>query len=301
MLTDHLEKLGHFCGVARAGSIRQYSISNSLSQPAISKAIQILETSLETTLFVREQQGVSLTQSGRDLLRWAEPMLAQASELEKRIRDKSGVRLRADLKMGTYQSIAVYFVPKFFNFIQREQEYLKLQFITASSQDLSSLLKTGKVDFIISIDPPNSSEIYSATLFRDTYSLYQHATSSHSPGNVRIFTLPSAKDSKGKSINSYVKSAGFAERIISCGDFEAAKAMLEADAGFSILPEQVARPLVEAKRAVKVISVPSLTNFGTHSVVFSCKAHRATDSAIKWIYDQLQLMLQTSLMVSSRK
>jgi DNA-binding transcriptional LysR family regulator len=57
MLTDHLEKLTHFCGVFRAGSIRGYALEMGLSQPGVSRAIQLLEMELETTLFLRNGKG----------------------------------------------------------------------------------------------------------------------------------------------------------------------------------------------------------------------------------------------------
>jgi len=74
-LSIHLEKLVHFVGTARTGSIRGYAIAHSLSQPAIFKAIQNLETDLETALLVRNMDGVQLTQAGQKLFEFAEEFL----------------------------------------------------------------------------------------------------------------------------------------------------------------------------------------------------------------------------------
>jgi DNA-binding transcriptional LysR family regulator len=62
MILDHLEKLLHFTGVAKSRSIRGYAQANNISQPAVSKSLQLLESSLETTLLVRNRDGCELTE-----------------------------------------------------------------------------------------------------------------------------------------------------------------------------------------------------------------------------------------------
>jgi LysR family transcriptional regulator of abg operon len=80
MLIDHLEKLRHFVGVVRANSIRGYAIQHNLSQPAISKSIQILEATLESGILVRDRNGVQLTQSGKRLYEWAEKLVEECAQ-----------------------------------------------------------------------------------------------------------------------------------------------------------------------------------------------------------------------------
>ena len=292
MLEQHLEKLIHFCGVARAGSIRHYAVSHNLSQPAISKTIQTLEEELEATLFIRSRLGVELTQAGQELLSWAEATLSQAKELEQKIKIRSNLELNGQLVMGTYQSIAVYFFPKFFKFIGREHKNLQIHFLSAASGDLVTMLKNGRADFIVSVDPPRDSQFFHTELFTDNYSLYQRANTNLKLSRSSIFTVSGSKDSQGRKLFSYLKAAKLDAQVIECGEFETAKAMLEADAGFALLPDRVARSLHEAKVIDIAREVPSLIGFGRHSVVFSCKAHRASESSIKWVASQLQLMLR---------
>ena len=294
MLSDHLEKLSHFVGVARAGSIRNYAVTRNLSQSAISKCVQNLEAELSAILFIRGRNGVELTQAGHELFEWSQEILSGAKEIEEKIKKHGNLKLNGELKMGTYQSIAVYFIPKFFKFIQKEQKKLQIQFVSASSAELVTLLKAGKVDFIVSIDPPQSGEFFQVVLFEDRYSLYKSANSSRKLKEDPIFTLPSAKDRSGKSIESYLKAAKVRPQMIACGDFEAAKAMLEVDAGFALLPERVALPWVETEKIEKVRNIYELNSIGAHSIVFSTKRHRASDASIKWIADQLHLMLRAS-------
>jgi DNA-binding transcriptional LysR family regulator len=121
-LLDHLEKLRHFSGVVRAGSIRGYATTHRLSQPAISKTIRILEAELETTLLIRSKDGVCLTPAGDDLLRLADEVLEGSKSAEQRIRSRGNVQLEGRFVLGTYQSIAVYFLPKFFRYLDFAQK-----------------------------------------------------------------------------------------------------------------------------------------------------------------------------------
>lgn len=292
MFSEHLEKLRHFVGVARAGSIRNYATTHNLSQPAVSKCVQNLEAVLEASLLIRDRNGVTLTQVGREVFEWSERVLNEAKNLEERVKEHSNMRLAGELNMGTYASIAVYFMPRLFKFIQREQKHLRLQFVSASSGELVSMLRAGKVDFIVSIDPPKSVEFAHTDLFDDTYSLYRNLSGSSKFTDSVIFTLAAAKDGNGRSLESYLKAAKVWGKTVSCGDFEAAKAMLEEDAGMALLPDRVAQSLVVARRIERVKGVPALQSIGRHSVVFSCKAHRASDASIRWIGEQLRLMLR---------
>ena len=60
----NLELYKTFYYVAKSGSITQASKELMISQPAVSKSIKILETELNTTLFNRKKDGVSLNNAG---------------------------------------------------------------------------------------------------------------------------------------------------------------------------------------------------------------------------------------------
>jgi len=291
MLKHHLEKLEHFVGSVKAGSIRSYSVSNNLSQPSVSKCIQNLETDLEVSLLVRNRSGIQVTQAGRRLFEYGDRILAEADRLGTALRSQSRLRISGKLIMGTYQSIAVYFVPSFFKFIQKEQQDLTMNLMSAPSDELVQALRTGKVDLIVSIDPPLLPEFYQITILHDTYSLYKPLKFQLPPEKSFIFTLPQAKDSRGKSVVKYLSDAKLGMRMSSCGDFESVKAMIEQGIGYGFLPDRVAKPLLDSGKIELAVSPKNLLHVGEHALVFSCRKHRATDVTITWIRDQLALML----------
>jgi DNA-binding transcriptional LysR family regulator len=294
MLQGHLEKLPHFVGVARAGSIRGYALKANLSQPAISKSIQILESVLECSLFVRAREGVQLTEGGQLLLEWAERTLNDSDQLEIQLRRRSQMQLEGNFHLGTYQSIAVYFIPHFFKFLRQTQKRLRLDLFTAPSAELVKRVKSGELDLIISIDPPATKGLTHRVMFDDTYSLYRGPREEHKLGRAPIFTLLPAKDANGRSLEAYLKASPWGKNAISCGDFEAAKAMLENGVGFALLPERVAKPLVDQRRAERVPEAKGLIEIGRHQVTLTYRSHREADLSIQWISRQIEQMMKRS-------
>ena len=292
MLKDHLEKLNHFLGCARAGSIRRYAVENRLSQPAISKCIRILESELEAGLFTRGREGVALTKPGQDLFEFAEAIIARAETLDKKIREYGKLKVSGTLTMGTYESIFVYLVPTFLKFIRAEQDDLNLNFFSGRSAELVSALNAGKVDFIVSIDPPRKRDLHQVTIFRDTYSLYRPVGYDLPISRSLIFTLATASDENGKELLEYLRESGLDGRMSNCGDFESVKAMVEQGAGYAVLPNRVAAPGREAKKIEPATEWKKLQKFGEHQMVFSCRKHRADEAAIRWVLEQIKLILR---------
>ena len=292
-LQDHLEKLRHFVGVANARSIRLYSNQNGLSQPGVSKAIQSLEIALETTLFIRNNLGVEPTAAGRVLLNWAEVFLQSARETETAIKQQSDIKLSGNFTIGCYQSIAVYFLPLFYKFLRQSQPLIKMNVMTAPSSDLNKSLREGRIDFALSIDPPQTAEVVITPVFEDHYSLFKLMGSEHQDDTAPVFTLPTARVSGGTDLRKFLSNTKVYDRLVGCGDFEVAKAMLIADAGYALLPEHVASELLITRRIERVIAYPKLQHFGKHSICFSCKASRETDESTKWIIVQIENMLNS--------
>lgn len=101
---DHLRC---FVTVARVGSLTHAAQQMGLSQSAISRQIQSLESSLKVALFQRHARGLSLTEAGETLLRTAEDVSHQLNLVTARIRESttspSGeLRVTTTMVLGTH-------------------------------------------------------------------------------------------------------------------------------------------------------------------------------------------------------
>jgi len=77
-----LRLLSRFIVVAETGSINKAAARLHLSQPALTKSIQLLEERIGVTLIVRGPRGISLTEVGQMMLRHAKLMEAEVRKLD---------------------------------------------------------------------------------------------------------------------------------------------------------------------------------------------------------------------------
>lgn len=81
-----------FVEVARTGGVRAAATQLSISQSAVTKALQRLEESTELTLFTRTNRGLHLTEAGEKLLPAAQSVLANMERTNRIVADLRAVR-----------------------------------------------------------------------------------------------------------------------------------------------------------------------------------------------------------------
>jgi DNA-binding transcriptional LysR family regulator len=100
----HLRDLRYFVAVAEELSFSRGAERLHISQPALSKQIRGLETTLRAQLFARDRRHVSLTDAGKALLDMARPLLDCWDEAVVAIADAAATQARR-LRVGTLTSI----------------------------------------------------------------------------------------------------------------------------------------------------------------------------------------------------
>jgi DNA-binding transcriptional LysR family regulator len=100
----HLRDLRYFVAVAEELSFTRAAERLHLSQPALSKQIRGLETTLRAQLFARDRRQVSLTAAGRALLDVARPLLERWDEGTAAVAEAAATETRV-LRVGTLTSI----------------------------------------------------------------------------------------------------------------------------------------------------------------------------------------------------
>ncbi|WP_255436858.1 LysR family transcriptional regulator [Actinoplanes solisilvae] len=75
----------YFVAVARHLHFGRAAAELRIAQPALSRQIRALEDDLRVQLFVRDRRATELTDAGRQLLAEAEPLLANAAALQRRV------------------------------------------------------------------------------------------------------------------------------------------------------------------------------------------------------------------------
>jgi DNA-binding transcriptional LysR family regulator len=80
-----LRKLRYFAAVARQRNFSRAAEELHIAQPVLSRQIRALESELGAVLFVRDRNGAQLTPAGTQLALDAEPLLAEAEALRRRV------------------------------------------------------------------------------------------------------------------------------------------------------------------------------------------------------------------------
>ncbi|WP_447530372.1 pca operon transcription factor PcaQ [Vreelandella sp. TE19] len=146
-----LRHLMAFLEVAKRRSFARAAEALAISQPGISKAIRELEEILETPLFERASQGVSLTQAGLTLLRHAGPAMRALDEGVGAIGDAH--RGKRWLRVGALSTVESRLLPVA---IQRwhsapppGQGDTCVSVVSGASAYLLSRLRLGELDMVV--------------------------------------------------------------------------------------------------------------------------------------------------------
>ena len=100
-------KLATLRAVVAHGSFSAAGQALSLTQPAVSRQVSLLERQTGTQLVRRTQQGVHATEAGRLLVEHAEAILGRLALAEAQVADLAGLR-RGHLRLGSFFTALVY-------------------------------------------------------------------------------------------------------------------------------------------------------------------------------------------------
>lgn len=142
---EHLSYYHTFYTVAKTGNISQASKELFISQPAISKSIKKLEQTLDTTLFIRNSRGVTLTEEGKLLYDHVTQAFQSIREGEHHLRRNKELEI-GHLHIGVSTTLCKHIMlPLLQNFI-RENPHIAVTIDCLSSAKTASLLLENKLD-----------------------------------------------------------------------------------------------------------------------------------------------------------
>ncbi|MCR9283361.1 HTH-type transcriptional regulator CynR [Labrenzia sp. THAF191b] len=142
-------KLRHieaFLAVARSGTISAAARVRNVSQPALSKTVNELETILGTALFERTGRRAILTPAGEGFRAHA---LAALQSLEAGVRDLSGKVPVGLVKVGVLPTVAGGFFPTVALDYHRTHRDARVGIITGPNRYLLEMLRSGGIDFMV--------------------------------------------------------------------------------------------------------------------------------------------------------
>src|SRR5262249_49509989 len=137
-----LDRIEAFLGIVRRGSFTGAAAALALSQPAVSRRIDLLEDELAAPLFERTRAGIRLTDAGRAFLPYAETLLASVHDGVAAVRALE----RPDhgtMTLAIVGTLAATALTRRLQTFRAEHPGVDLRLRTALSREVSELVRRG--------------------------------------------------------------------------------------------------------------------------------------------------------------
>lgn len=293
------ETLSLFLEVAEHGSFTRAAIHLGITQPTISKRVQLLEEELGASLLYRHGRGVSLTDAGNRLVEVARSILLQLEEVKVELGDDTQ-QLRGWVTVGLPPSFGSSLSVPLARSFQRRFPEARLRVVEAFSGSLLELLEAGKVDLGVLYDARISPTLLVTPLLQEDLYLIEAADGEGGDGPVELSELATGPFVLSNSSNGL-------RRVI---DAAAALADLRMDVAFEVDsltalkrivetgPERCVLPYGAVHREVregKLRARPFAGRGLTALLVSAMPLHRPVPRLAKELHDLLAQEVQTCI------
>lgn len=293
-LHEHLEKLRYFYEVARLGSMKKASDAVFVTQPSLSKSIKILEEVVGNDLFVRLPRGVRLTDQGEILYKYCHDLFSSLRDLELRL-EKSDDPMAGSLRIGTYDSIGIYFWPKFLREFLPKYPNLSLEISTGRSRKIQEDLENGELDLILIINPLKSTHLVVEPLKKDAFFFYKSTRKKSVFDDLDSAPLILMPDSFSPHENLKAKLSTFGledRKLYKTSSLESVKELTSQGLGIGLLPSLVSEELVQ-KNVIETVEVGKMPKGGLfpHTIGLSYERNKKDNPLIIRLVEEIKSRL----------
>lgn len=239
-----LTHLRYFKTIAEHGSMTAAAKALNVSQPTITVAVKNLERELGTTLLLRNRDGVTLTETGHELVRHANEVFEVLARAERTI-----LGLQSEdagrFVIGCHESLGAYYLPELMARFLDEAPRIELSLWNGTSAAVRDAVIARSVDFGIVVNAEPHPELVMVELFHDAVDVFvaSHLLERASPRDV-LLSRPlvfAGRVGQCWTIINRLKADGMCPpRLIPCGDLELTKSLALAGVGVALLPRRVA-------------------------------------------------------------
>jgi LysR family hydrogen peroxide-inducible transcriptional activator len=165
-----LKQLRYLTALAEHRHFGKAAEACAVTQPALSMQIRDLERDLGADLVERRPGEVILTETGAEVARRAERVLAAARDLTDFARH-SGRLLSGRLRLGVIPTLAPYVLPQILPALQQRFPDLRVELRETQTRTLMEELARGALDAVLLALPVDESDIETVALFDDPFLL----------------------------------------------------------------------------------------------------------------------------------
>ncbi len=258
------QNLKAFIAVAQLRSFSAAATKLFLTQPAVSKRINLLEQQLDTRLFDRIGRQVTLTEAGRTLLPKANSILQDITEAMQEISDLQG-QVRGKLKLVTSHHIGLHRLPDILRTYAMNHPEVEIDIQFKDSEDAYHSVLSGEFDLgLVTRVTDTDCRICSETVWHDKLifvAAQNHPLSQQSSVTLLDISkypalLPEKKFLTSRIVEELFQQHKLAVRtLLSTNYLETIKALISVGYAWGVLPEIMLKDDVLVRLPVKNINL----------------------------------------------
>ena len=250
-MTLSLRHLRYFIAAAESGQVSRAAVELSVSQSAVTAAIQHLEKQLGAALFRRHPHGVALTHEGSSFLPHARNIIASINEAL-RVDLAQKAQVSGTVRVGVTYTVAGYFLPQHLARFSRTYPDVRLELREAQRSTIEQDLAGGGLDIgvVLTSNIEDRAALQFETLLRSKRRLWlpiDHPLT-RSP-EIRFSAIAEEDyvmltvDEAAQTAERYWEPTPFRPRVIfRTSSVEAVRSMVANGSGVTILSDMVYRP-----------------------------------------------------------
>jgi DNA-binding transcriptional LysR family regulator len=233
-------RLRYFQKIAELQSLRRAAEVLNISQPALTRHIQVLEHEVGGKLFVRARQRLQLTEAGKLLMSRADKLLTEVSEIIAEIRRLNEGK-KGSLLVGAVQSTMAHVLPRAIDDLKKEFPRLKIEI---RSKDVIPRVIEGVLDVGLVTSPSSDPRLEMEPIAADPFVALvssRHRPMPHIVTLEELFSEPLITFPPGFPTRDCIAAAAKRRALtlpvsVELDSIEAIKELVRAGAGITLLP-----------------------------------------------------------------
>jgi LysR family nitrogen assimilation transcriptional regulator len=282
-----LKQLRYFVHVAELGSFTRAAVFLSVAQPALSRQIRNLETSLRAKLFYRNGRGVELTTAGRHLMSHAKAIIDQTQRARNELLALNEEATGATV-LGVPPTVGQFLAAPLVRIFRGRHPSVALRVVEVYSAHIHEWLSSGRIDVGLTYDAPRANRnLVTEHLWDENLCLVGSGDGVGGVGPdfpfLRLAEVPLMLPGRPHGLRLLVDTAAAQHDLVLEVDLEVdslttTKELVQGGTGYTVLPlaavhREVELGLMSARR----LSEPPLKR----TVVLATAAQRAPSMAVE--------------------
>jgi LysR family hydrogen peroxide-inducible transcriptional activator len=290
-----LTELRYIVAVAQDRHFGRAAARSSITQPALSLAVQKLEEELGVTIFERRKNQIEVTPIGERLIHQAQRVLEEVEQMTV-IAAQGKNQLVGPLRFGVIATVGPYLLPDLVPMLHRRAPQMPLEIEENLTVNLSAMLKSGKLDVVMIALPFDEPGIVTQALYDEPFKAVVpmgHPWAKKSQLDPRALTtqrvlLPHAGHCfRHQVLESCPELSRADTEALQGNSLETIRHMVASGLGITVLPSSALTPKHQNKR---LVAIPFTKPVPQRRIALAWRKGFTRPNAIKAIQESVRMV-----------